>query len=208
MELRQVKMTTFITRDHTTLIAAPRPLLSGFTDLFWFFTVSAFLTASTTAGIRVEPLTRMTSLSISDKLKPALRAGLTNWSFVRSGQDHESNRRISHESRLHISKKRSSSAQKDRMWQARFWALKSHHRVFLSLSRFSFQLQASFQTLVRHLYCWCSYFIFLSWILLKSCSLMIFCSKSSPTLAYIPLQLPIHQRHHHPIHDGYVERHH
>ena len=42
---------------------------SGFTDLFGSLPVSA-LTASTTAGIRVEPPTKITS-SISDNDKPA-----------------------------------------------------------------------------------------------------------------------------------------
>ena len=51
-------------------IAAPMATTSsGFTDLFGSLPVSA-LTASTTAGIRVEPPTRITS-SMSDKLRPA-----------------------------------------------------------------------------------------------------------------------------------------
>ncbi|ETJ16184.1 hypothetical protein Q604_UNBc4C00098G0001, partial [human gut metagenome] len=55
---------------------------SGFTDLFGSFPVSA-LTASTTAGIRVEPPTRITS-SISDKLKPASERAWRTGTFVRS----------------------------------------------------------------------------------------------------------------------------
>ena len=64
-------------------IAAPiATTSSGFTDLFGSLPVSA-LTASTTAGIRVEPPTRITS-SISDKLRPASDNARRTGSFVRS----------------------------------------------------------------------------------------------------------------------------
>ena len=64
-------------------IAAPiATTSSGLTDLFGSLPVSA-LTASTTAGIRVEPPTRMTS-SISDKLKPASERAWRTGVLVRS----------------------------------------------------------------------------------------------------------------------------
>ena len=71
MDVTSRRTTSFTSPEITPpWIAAPiATTSSGFTDLFGSLPVSA-LTASTTAGIRVEPPTRMTS-SMSDKLKPA-----------------------------------------------------------------------------------------------------------------------------------------
>ncbi len=158
-----------------------------FVRVHWFVLYSlpvSALTASTTAGIRVEPLTRMT-LSISDS--PACiwkRLGELEFSYVLQGQWVKP----SNFARVKvISMKRSSSSA---VMNGSWFELKSHQKGLSSL--FS---AASFKR-------WSA--IFVRWqvdtIFFLEFNHVVddFWSKSSPP-SLLSLQLPIHQRHHHPI---------